>query len=124
KTSTGLPRHPFGIIRGGGAMRKPLSRPEQDEHGTTQTSIRHHPRRRSHEEASVKTDRKSTRLNSSHVEISYAVFCLKKKKKEGNNDKFREKNIKLPNYHYEDNIGLKKTCITTLAIFVKKHGEV
>src|SRR5438874_3678907 len=27
-------------------------------------------------------DRKSTRLNSSHVEISYAVFCLKKKKNE------------------------------------------
>src|SRR5690349_23311549 len=27
-------------------------------------------------------DRKSTRLNSSHVEISYAVFCLKKKKSE------------------------------------------
>src|SRR3989442_10663660 len=26
------------------------------------------------------TDRKSTRLNSSHVRISYAVFCLKKKK--------------------------------------------
>src|SRR5690625_5756702 len=30
------------------------------------------------------TDRKSTRLNSSHVAISYAVFCLKKKNK--NND--------------------------------------
>src|SRR5438874_4730959 len=30
----------------------------------------------------VAQDRKSTRLNSSHVEISYAVFCLKKKKKE------------------------------------------
>src|SRR5699024_2955702 len=29
----------------------------------------------------VKGDRKSTRLNSSHVSISYAVFCLKKKKK-------------------------------------------
>src|SRR5690349_22938140 len=29
-------------------------------------------------------DRKSTRLNSSHVEISYAVFCLKKKKKTNN----------------------------------------
>src|SRR3989442_7703390 len=29
----------------------------------------------------VLTDRKSTRLNSSHVRISYAVFCLKKKKK-------------------------------------------
>src|SRR5207249_10233225 len=27
-------------------------------------------------------DRKSTRLNSSHVSISYAVFCLKKKKKQ------------------------------------------
>src|SRR5437870_11391671 len=30
-------------------------------------------------------DRKSTRLNSSHVAISYAVFCLKKKKKTKNN---------------------------------------
>src|SRR5690606_6703358 len=30
-------------------------------------------------------DRKSTRLNSSHVKISYAVFCLKKKKKTSNN---------------------------------------
>src|SRR5438874_8518093 len=31
-------------------------------------------------------DRKSTRLNSSHVEISYAVFCLKKKKRDDNAD--------------------------------------
>src|SRR3989442_4638617 len=31
-------------------------------------------------------DRKSTRLNSSHVRISYAVFCLKKKKKIVNDD--------------------------------------
>src|SRR5258705_8245034 len=30
---------------------------------------------------SVQQDRKSTRLNSSHLGISYAVFCLKKKKK-------------------------------------------
>src|SRR5690606_41875236 len=29
----------------------------------------------------ARTDRKSTRLNSSHVKISYAVFCLKKKKR-------------------------------------------
>src|SRR5438067_12303269 len=29
----------------------------------------------------LRADRKSTRLNSSHVSISYAVFCLKKKKK-------------------------------------------
>src|SRR5439155_5844209 len=32
-------------------------------------------------------DRKSTRLNSSHVAISYAVFCLKKKKQIINNDR-------------------------------------
>src|SRR6266480_5582850 len=31
--------------------------------------------------AGVPQDRKSTRLNSSHMSISYAVFCLKKKKK-------------------------------------------
>src|SRR5690606_40616988 len=31
-------------------------------------------------------DRKSTRLNSSHVKISYAVFCLKKKKRRENAD--------------------------------------
>src|SRR5699024_11546070 len=31
-------------------------------------------------------DRKSTRLNSSHVSISYAVFCLKKKKKHNDNN--------------------------------------
>src|SRR5690606_40957865 len=31
---------------------------------------------------SIPADRKSTRLNSSHVKISYAVFCLKKKKNE------------------------------------------
>src|SRR3712207_8645459 len=31
--------------------------------------------------AAVDEDRKSTRLNSSHANISYAVFCLKKKKK-------------------------------------------
>src|SRR3712207_7789890 len=32
-------------------------------------------------------DRKSTRLNSSHANISYAVFCLKKKKKNNNRSK-------------------------------------
>src|SRR3989442_11065673 len=41
-------------------------------HPEVQHRIRHGGRRR---------DRKSTRLNSSHVRISYAVFCLKKKKK-------------------------------------------
>src|SRR5690606_42012036 len=33
----------------------------------------------------MEIDRKSTRLNSSHVKISYAVFCLKKKKKNNTN---------------------------------------
>src|SRR5438270_5781356 len=32
-------------------------------------------------------DRKSTRLNSSHSQISYAVFCLKKKKKKTNHNR-------------------------------------
>src|SRR3712207_7883905 len=32
------------------------------------------------EQRSLRLDRKSTRLNSSHANISYAVFCLKKKK--------------------------------------------
>src|SRR5262245_62682597 len=35
---------------------------------------------------SCRRDRKSTRLNSSHLGISYAVFCLKKKKKSSTND--------------------------------------
>src|SRR5438034_3243298 len=34
----------------------------------------------------IRADRKSTRLNSSHTVISYAVFCLKKKKKYKNNN--------------------------------------
>src|SRR5207253_6059508 len=37
-------------------------------------------------------DRKSTRLNSSHVAISYAVFCLKKKKKKKKDKNYTNKN--------------------------------
>src|SRR5258708_29820209 len=37
-------------------------------------------------------DRKSTRLNSSHQIISYAVFCLKKKKTEETQYKYKERN--------------------------------
>src|SRR5438552_6235368 len=46
-------------------------------------------------------DRKSTRLNSSHQIISYAVFCLKKKKKK----QILENILKyiLPNEHHLDN---------------------
>src|SRR5207302_9248203 len=43
--------------------------------------------------AASSRDRKSTRLNSSHVKISYAVFCLKKKKK-----KIQKKNNQKKSY--------------------------
>src|SRR5712664_4657467 len=39
-------------------------------------------------------DRKSTRLNSSHDQISYAVFCLKKKKKNKNKKNIKKKKKK------------------------------
>src|SRR5947209_16026027 len=39
-------------------------------------------------------DRKSTRLNSSHANISYAVFCLKKKKKKKKTKKNHKQNKK------------------------------
>src|SRR2546430_10139023 len=39
------------------------------------------PRRDRRDRTSPERDRKSTRLNSSHSQISYAVFCLKKKKR-------------------------------------------
>src|SRR3989442_10255863 len=42
-----------------------------------------------------RADRKSTRLNSSHVRISYAVFCLKKKK---NNEPHKHPTAKSPIY--------------------------
>src|SRR2546427_3054483 len=43
-----------------------------------------HDRRRGRRRRAGRRDRKSTRLNSSHSQISYAVFCLKKKKKKTN----------------------------------------
>src|SRR6266576_742033 len=46
------------------------------------------------------SDRKSTRLNSSHVEISYAVFCLKKKKKYKVSFNLNKKYISTTYMHY------------------------
>src|SRR5438132_12231829 len=40
----------------------------------------------------VREDRKSTRLNSSHTVISYAVFCLKKKKNKAQGDPYHKRN--------------------------------
>src|SRR5437588_5558668 len=50
-------------------------------------------RRRQQAHEHERGDRKSTRLNSSHTVISYAVFCLKKKKKNNikKHDKYRHK---------------------------------
>src|SRR2546430_6708423 len=56
---------------------------------TVHSNVRPHPQQQLHEAGSGRIDadiaqqqdRKSTRLNSSHSQISYAVFCLKKKKK-------------------------------------------
>src|SRR5215469_12741074 len=45
-------------------------------------------------------DRKSTRLNSSHVEISYAVFCLKKKKKPLSYSLFIQKKNEIHSSHF------------------------
>src|SRR5258707_12010361 len=65
----------------------------------------------SFERARIK-DRKSTRLNSSHANISYAVFCLKKKKKTNIKKKINELELRLGTY-YKRNIncmGVNVTC--------------
>src|SRR5947208_11849488 len=59
---------------------------------TRTSAVQRSPIRRSHRDP-ARRDRKSTRLNSSHQIISYAVFCLKKKKKHYVNDNAREMNI-------------------------------
>src|SRR5204862_7450385 len=64
--------------RGPNAQSPPRRRAQRIHH------VRAHQRTRDAREPRPRgaaTDRKSTRLNSSHVEISYAVFCLKKKNK-------------------------------------------
>src|SRR5262245_65091242 len=48
-------------------------------------------------------DRKSTRLNSSHLGISYAVFCLKKKKNKTIENKKRKKKLKKKNINMKRN---------------------
>src|SRR2546430_13543264 len=51
---------------------------------------RPHRERRGERPVAAPVDRKSTRLNSSHSQISYAVFCLKKKKKTQHTAALRE----------------------------------
>src|SRR3989454_3711989 len=73
--------------------RRPRSRPHARHRASRRTCTRRrrplrpsrqglqHWRQRPRAAPSQRLDRKSTRLNSSHLVISYAVFCLKKKKK-------------------------------------------
>src|SRR2546427_4058678 len=56
----------------------------QESTGTDQQESINRHRGATHGQRRGPGDRKSTRLNSSHSQISYAVFCLKKKKKETN----------------------------------------
>src|SRR3989442_4944666 len=58
-------------------------------------------------------DRKSTRLNSSHVRISYAVFCLKKKKKDATG--FDERRVLVRQYR------VLLTCTVTAGL---AHDQV
>src|SRR5438067_4502617 len=68
-----------------------------DEVGGCQLVVRPAPARGSRprppREVAPQLDRKSTRLNSSHVSISYAVFCLKKKNKTKNDTQRMEQRV-------------------------------
>src|SRR5690606_41636710 len=67
-----------GAGRGRAAARHRAGRRDRGARVGARTYVRARRRRRANRRG---RDRKSTRLNSSHVKISYAVFCLKKKKK-------------------------------------------
>src|SRR5256885_9687530 len=67
RTSPKEPRHE--------PSRQGRARPRRHRHHARQRGLEAHPLQ------GPEADRKSTRLNSSHLVISYAVFCLKKKKK-------------------------------------------
>src|SRR5688572_32023245 len=74
-----------GDGRGAGAVRGLLDRLALRDLAGPRRAPRFRRRRRARDR---RGDRKSTRLNSSHSQISYAVFCLKKKKKK--KDKINE----------------------------------
>src|SRR2546430_11348289 len=104
----GVPRIPESLLsrgRGGGRLAEGARRYERRQHhpsssrhmkkivvraGVGQTRPARGPFRGFH-------DRKSTRLNSSHSQISYAVFCLKKKKKHNTSSRYSTKSFMLSN---------------------------
>src|SRR5437879_8099188 len=78
--------------------RTPDGQPDRTPHGRSPEPAR-----------ATMRDRKSTRLNSSHRCISYAVFCLKKKKKNTNNTaKNEDYNTK---QHYRQKIPSTTACV-------------
>src|SRR5690606_41842657 len=78
---------PISVVPGPGhSVRGPVLFPPADSHHPTVSLLRSRATlsvylSRPERQYRHDRDRKSTRLNSSHVKISYAVFCLKKKKK-------------------------------------------
>src|SRR5207249_11280041 len=75
------PRH-RGHHRRGMGVDPPLESHDGVRVLTRRTAGDEAPARGPHRQRGIGRDRKSTRLNSSHVSISYAVFCLKKKTKD------------------------------------------
>src|SRR5699024_11479104 len=69
----GTSEHPLGLTHPLGLLLRLLS-------SRWQSTAKIHAAPLETVQAAQEIDRKSTRLNSSHVSISYAVFCLKKKK--------------------------------------------
>src|SRR5207245_9271134 len=66
------------------SLRRSARRKKSSNFRSGRSRFRNQRRGRSTQTSISFTDRKSTRLNSSHGSISYAVFCLKKKKKQKN----------------------------------------
>src|SRR5947209_9320466 len=77
RRSSDLPLQPGVRTRGQAADLRCIGRLHQRKYRHSLTGIE----RLAHRRRGEHRDRKSTRLNSSHANISYAVFCLKKKKK-------------------------------------------
>src|SRR5256885_2709600 len=76
RLAVGADRHRARVDAHGQGRQPPANVVEHDR----RSAARRAPRRVGANRRAVALDRKSTRLNSSHLVISYAVFCLKKKK--------------------------------------------
>src|SRR3712207_8244620 len=79
----GLHRRRQLIKRIGKVRQRPHPSQDEDQAEEEPEDVPHH----SPGGSNASIDRKSTRLNSSHANISYAVFCLKKKKRNTNDKK-------------------------------------